>query len=59
MGLVVPSRQAEGQGLKEGDEVVVEVRRRSSVREVYGIARKIARSGQEIKDELRRGGTWI
>ncbi len=54
LGVIIPSEEAESNGLAEGDSVEIEVRRRANLKELFGSA-KFTRSAQQIKDEARKG----
>ena len=55
LGIVIPKDVVVREGLKEGDELEVKIRRIPSLKSLFGKYR--FKNLQEIKDELRKG--WL
>ena len=55
LGIVIPKDVVVREGLKEGDELEVKIRRIPSLESLFGKYR--FKNLQEIKDELRKG--WL
>ena len=53
LGVVIPSSEAEKEGLREHDEVEITIRRAIDIRQLYG--KYPFRDLQRLKDELRKG----
>ena len=54
LATVIPPDALRAEGLKEGDEVVLEVRKARALRDVFGLLKQEPLSAQKIKDALRR-----
>ena len=54
MAAVIPPKTLEAEGLKEGDEVVLEIRRARPPREVFGLVANDPLKAQAVKDAIRR-----
>ena len=57
IGVIIPKEVVEAKKIRENDEIIIEVAKTPLIAgEVFGMLRgKIKKSGQEIKDEMRRG----
>ena len=56
IGIVLPKRIVDLRKIKENDEIVIEIKSQPIMNEMFGrFLRKSGRSGQELKDEARRG----
>ena len=54
MGIVLPKELIEEKGIKEDDEIIIEVAKKADLRKLFGsLKRKM--SGQEFKDMVRKG----
>ena len=55
--MIIPKEVVEAKKIRENDEIIIEVVKTPLIAsEVFGMLRgKIKKSGQEIKDEMRRG----
>ncbi|MBI4167532.1 MAG: AbrB/MazE/SpoVT family DNA-binding domain-containing protein [Candidatus Aenigmarchaeota archaeon] len=54
LGVVIPSEIVKQKGLREGDEVVLEISKKNTIREIFGVLKHKKLNSQKIKDELRR-----
>ena len=54
LGVIIRAEEAKRQGLSEGDEILIEVERRVSPRDLFGKF-KFTKTTQELKDEAREG----
>ena len=55
LGVVLPNGFVKGEGIEEGDDVVVTMKK-SGIRKLRGILKgKIKMTAQEFKDEARKG----
>lgn len=54
LGVVIPSDEAERNGLSVGDSVEMEIVRRTNLRKLFG-SMKFPESAQQMKDEARKG----
>ena len=57
IGVIIPKEVVEAKKIRENDEIIIEVVKTPLIAsEVFGMIRgKNKKSGQEIKDEMRRG----
>ena len=53
IGIVIPNDVLRSQSLKEGEEVIVEIERKKSMKELFG-SLKIKIDSQKLKDQLRK-----
>ena len=53
LGVVIPSKEASREGLRENDEVEVVIRKALDIRQLFGKYR--FRDLQKLKEELREG----
>ncbi len=54
MGIVLPKELIEEKGIKEDDEIIIEVAKKADLSRLFGsLKRKM--SGQEFKDMVRKG----
>jgi len=53
LGVVIPSSEAEKEGLRENDEVEITIHRTVDIRQLYG--KYPFKDLQRLKDELRKG----
>ena len=56
IGVIIPKEVIEAKRIRENDEIIVEVKNRPLAGEFFGrLKGKLRESGQELKDEMRRG----
>ena len=55
MAIIVPSSLVEKRKLKENDTILVEIVKEANLSEISRLIKKRKISGQEAKDEARRG----
>lgn len=53
-GIVIPSESLKEKNLKDGEEVLVEIEKKSSVKEIYGSLKYWKINSQKFKDEIRK-----
>ncbi len=54
LGVVVPKEIVRKEGLKEGEEVLIEVKKAHSINEIFGSLKGWKIDSQRIKDQLRK-----
>ena len=54
LGLVVPSDIVQAEHLKEGEEVIIEIRRKNTIQDLFGKLKGWKIDPQKMKNELRR-----
>ena len=54
IGIVVPSDAIKKEGFKPGDEVIIDIRRAFTLRDLFGMSKGLNLNAQEMKDETRR-----
>jgi hypothetical protein len=54
LAAVIPPEVLRAEGLREGDEVVLEVRKARALRDVFGILSDKPLKAQAVKDAIRR-----
>lgn len=54
LGVVIPSKIVKEEKLREGDEVVIEIRKKRTIKEVFGSMKGLKIDSQKMKDELRK-----
>jgi predicted DNA-binding antitoxin AbrB/MazE fold protein len=54
-GIVIPAEEMKEQGFKEGEEVIVDIRKKKTMGELFGSLKGWDVNAQDVKDELRRG----
>ena len=54
MGIVVPREALINQNLKEGEEVMVEIEKRTDISDVFGSLKDWKINAQKFKDETRK-----
>jgi len=54
LGVVVPKEVVKAEHLKEGDEITIEIHRKSSIREIFGSMPNLKIDAQKMKDEIRK-----
>ena len=56
IGVIIPKEVIEAKRIRENDEIIVEVKNRPLAGEFFcRLKGKLRESGQELKDEMRRG----
>ncbi len=56
MGVIIPSEIVEAEKIKENKKIIIEIKKeRTKAKEIWGLGKHIRKSGQEIKDEMRKG----
>jgi antitoxin component of MazEF toxin-antitoxin module len=53
VGVVIPLEKIREARMKEGEEVVVEVRKKNVLKEVFGSLKGVKIDSQKFKDEIR------
>jgi hypothetical protein len=54
LGIVVPSDVVKSQNLKEGEEILVEIKKKHTVGDLFGALCHWGIDPQQVKDELRK-----
>ena len=55
IGVIIPKDIIEKQNIKENETVILSIKKRLLVSEVFGILRDWKKDTQELKNEMRRG----
>ncbi len=55
IGIVLPKSLVDEAGIKPNEKIVIEIKKRVKVKDVFGMFPEWKRSTQEIKDEMRAG----
>ena len=55
LGVVLPKEVVRTEGLREGDEVALQVKKALTVQQAFGTLRGWRVNAQKLKDELREG----
>ena len=53
-GIVVPTDILIGENLKEGDEIIVEIKKKNKIKEIFGSKKDWEINTQKLKDDLRK-----
>ena len=54
IGVILPKEMVEKQGIKEGDEIIINVFKKGNLKDVFGKL-KTTMPGQKFKDVARKG----
>src|SRR3989344_8169093 len=54
VGVIIPSNALKEENLREGEEIVVEVKKKSSIKDLFGSLKEWKINAQKVKDEIRR-----
>jgi len=54
LGVVVPKEVVRQEHLKEGEEVVIELHKKKTMRDVFGSMKDLKIDSQKMKDDLRK-----
>ena len=54
IGVVIPIEALKEKGLKEGEEVIVELEKKRTMKEIFGSLKELKIDSQKLKEELRR-----
>lgn len=54
LGVVIPSEIAKREKLKEGERVIIEIKKKNTMREFFGSLKEWDIDPQKMKDELRK-----
>ena len=54
LGVVIPSEIAKKEKLKEGEKVIIEIKKKNTMREFFGSLKGLDIDPQKMKDELRK-----
>jgi len=56
MAIIIPREAVERKRIRENEELVINIQKRTLAGELFGkFPRKSGKTGQEIKDEIRKG----
>ena len=55
IAVIIPREVADKKRIKENEEIIMEVKKRPLASELFGVLSGIKKSGQELKDEMRKG----
>lgn len=55
IAVIIPKELVDERGIKENQEIQIEIKQPLLAKEVFGILRKWKRPTQEIKDEMKKG----
>ena len=54
LGVVVPKDIVKAEHLKEGDEIVIEIRKKGTLRDIFGALKDWKVDPQKLKDDARK-----
>lgn len=54
LGVVIPSEIVKEEKLHEGDKVIIEIRKKKTVREIFGSMKDLKVDSQKMKNETRK-----
>lgn len=54
LGVIIPIEAIREQGFKEGEEVIIDIRRKKSMKHLFGSLKSLNIDSQKMKDELRK-----
>ena len=54
LGIVVPNEIIKAEHLKEGEEIIIEIKKKHSLKKVFGTLKNWKINSQQVKDELRK-----
>lgn len=53
LGIVIPSEVLKDQNLKEGENVILEIKKKNTIKELFGSLKNWKIDAQKFKDEIR------
>ena len=54
IGIVIPNEFLREKNLKEGEEVVINIEKKESIRNIFGSLKNWKINAQKVKDEIRK-----
>ncbi len=54
LGVVIPVEIVKEEKLHEGDDVIIEIRKKKTIKELFGSMKGIKLDSQKMKDEMRK-----
>ncbi|MBI3412658.1 MAG: AbrB/MazE/SpoVT family DNA-binding domain-containing protein [Candidatus Aenigmarchaeota archaeon] len=54
LGVIIPSGLARQERIQEGDEVIIEIKKKKTIRELFGSMKNLKIDSQRMKDEIRK-----
>ena len=54
LGIVIPREAVVEEKIHEGDEVIIEIRKKKTIKELFGSIRNLQIDSQKMKDESRK-----
>lgn len=54
LGIVIPREAVEEEKIHEGDEVIIEIRKKKTIKELFGSIRNLQIDSQKMKNESRK-----
>lgn len=54
LGLVIPSEIVKEERLEEGDNIIIEIRKKKTIKELFGSLKHVKIDPQKMKNELRK-----
>jgi antitoxin component of MazEF toxin-antitoxin module len=54
LGVVVPKDLVRAEHLEEGDEVIIQIKKKHSIKEIFGSLKDLNIDSQKMKDQLRK-----
>ena len=55
IGIVIPKEIADQERLNEGEEIVIELKSKQDISDVFGLLKDWKKDTQKIKNELKKG----
>lgn len=54
IGIVIPSEALQEKNLREGEEVIIEIKKKDKIKEIFGSLKDWKIDSQKMKEELRK-----
>ncbi len=54
IGVVIPRGLARQENIREGDEVIIDIKKKNTIMEIFGSIRDLKIDSQKMKDEIRK-----
>lgn len=55
LAFIIPKFIVEANRIKENEEITIEIKERPTAKDLFGMLKRWDKTGQQIKDEMRKG----